>query len=167
MLLNKMKQNFFLAIVVAISCTASNAATTDKNAQKILDDVLVAYERPRILLADDKTEGLSESADAMKTAAQNAAEKVPPLKTQLDAIASAADTMKASSNLDSARKAFGELSRATIALGAAEPSLQKGRYVFECSMASGYKKWIQTSEQISNPYMGKTILTCGVASDWK
>jgi hypothetical protein len=28
-------------------------------------------------------------------------------------------------------------------------------------MAKGYKKWVQTSEKVSNPYMGKTMGQCG------
>ena len=65
---------------------------------------------------------------------------------------------------EAVRTAFGETSRPLVAVLAAAPSLSKGMYVFECPMASGYQKWIQTDSEISNPYMGSRMLTCGSAS---
>jgi membrane fusion protein, copper/silver efflux system len=34
-------------------------------------------------------------------------------------------------------------------------------------MAEGFEKWVQTSEEISNPFMGKRMLACGSASTWR
>jgi len=54
-----------------------------------------------------------------------------------------------------------------VALMVAEPSLSRGRHVFECPMANGYRKWIQPGANISNPYMGTRMPTCGSATDWR
>ena len=71
------------------------------------------------------------------------------------------------SEANAVRKAFGEVSRPLVALLSASPQLRAGRHVFTCPMAQGYKKWIQTSDQISNPYMGTSMPMCGSGSDWK
>ncbi len=56
--------------------------------------------------------------------------------------------------------------RAVVALLTADPELARGKHLFECPMATGYKKWVQTSEEISNPYMGKAMPACGAAAEW-
>ncbi len=48
-----------------------------------------------------------------------------------------------------------------------DPSLRSGRFLFLCPMASGYKKWVQTTPTLNNPYWGKRMLTCGSQlTDW-
>jgi threonine/homoserine/homoserine lactone efflux protein len=34
-------------------------------------------------------------------------------------------------------------------------------HVFECPMAKGYKRWVQPTDELENPYMGQEMLTCG------
>ncbi len=76
--------------------------------------------------------------------------------------------MLGESDLVKARAAFGELSRAVVAVVAADPSLQPGRFLFQCPMAKGYQRWVQLEEKMANPYMGKRMLECGeVVSVWK
>ena len=53
-----------------------------------------------------------------------------------------------------------------IAVLSSEPSLQQSRHVYECPMAKGYKKWVQVSEGVSNPYMGSAMPQCGVEADF-
>ena len=85
------------------------------------------------------------------------------MRDPLEDLSSAADRLARveRGDLDAAREAFGELSRALIALLSEDPSLQEGRYVYECPMVDGYKKWVQVSEGTSNPYMGRKMLECG------
>jgi hypothetical protein len=33
-------------------------------------------------------------------------------------------------------------------------------------MAKGYKKWVQVSEAVSNPYMGSEMLECGTEAEF-
>lgn len=55
-----------------------------------------------------------------------------------------------------ARAGFARLSERAIPLTHG----QSGYYVVNCPMLK--KDWVQTSTQISNPYAGKSMLTCGV-----
>ena len=54
-----------------------------------------------------------------------------------------------------ARKEFENLSAHAITLAKSEP----GYFVINCPMLR--KDWVQTSEKISNPYAGVSMLTCG------
>lgn len=146
---------------------AATGASAD--ARKTLDVALGAYEKARALLASDKTDGLADAAASVEKAAKEAATKASAeLRPHLEAMAKAAADLKAQAgDLEGARKAFGELSRPTVALIAAEPELAKGRHVFECGMAKGYQKWVQTNQTVENPYMGTKMLACGSGSSWQ
>ena len=156
-----------LALCGLWSCSGSRTASesTSQGAAAVLD----AYEGVRSLLADDKVQGVSDAAaqlaDAARSASASAAERLRP---SLGDIANTADQLRQAppENLAEIRKRFGPLSRSVIALVAAEPSLATGRHVFECPMAEGYGKWVQRTDQISNPYFGKEMLECGSASKW-
>jgi hypothetical protein len=60
-----------------------------------------------------------------------------------------------SSSLKDARATFEKLSDKAKQLAAG----QSGYYVVHCPMLK--KDWVQTSEQIANPYYGKQMATCG------
>lgn len=121
-------------------------------------EVLAAYERVRALLADDQTTGL---ADASRTLEQTAT------RASFGAIASAATKLATITEIEAARDQFGEVSRALVAVLANDKSLAKGQHVFECPMVKGYKKWVQPSQEMANPYMGKKMLACGGESSWQ
>ena len=59
------------------------------------------------------------------------------------------------------RVAYGDLSRAVVAIIATDASLMQGRFLFECPMAKGYKRWVQVKPEMENPYMGQRMLACG------
>ena len=130
--------------------------------------MLDTYERLRAALAQDELTELGALVGALQQAASSAAETASAASVEhLRSAASAAEAMTSSvEDPSAARKAFGEVSRAVVALLTTEPELARGRYLFECPMASGYKKWVQTSEGISNPYMGKAMPACGAAAEW-
>lgn len=165
---------------LALGCDKSNdvpksepAATGESTAAPAVegasvDAVLGAYESIRALLARDETAGVAEKAGSLETAARGAAGRSSGhVGARLVALANAAGTLKGKAeSLGEARKAFGEVSKQVVALISADPALQKGRHVFECPMAKGYKKWVQTKGEIENPYMGKEMLECGSESDW-
>jgi len=59
------------------------------------------------------------------------------------------------SSIQDARAGFEKLSgRAKTLVGG-----QSGYHVFHCPMLK--KDWVQTSKEVSNPYGGKAMLTCG------
>lgn len=132
---------------------------------------LSAYEETRELLASDRFGGLDASAGrlagSLEAAEEALADGTPPeVALHLEEAATAARNLARASDLAAAREAFGEVSRALIALAAADPRLAEGWHVFECPMAEPFPKWMQPSEDLDNPYMGKVMATCGSASDW-
>lgn len=129
---------------------------------------LQEYEKIHDLLARDQTSGLADRASALEQQARTAAGGASlDSKQKLAAIAQAAEVLRnKASEIEPARRAFGELSRAVIGLLVVDPKLREGRYVFECPMAEGYRKWVQTTAEIKNPYMGSKMPDCGVKTDW-
>lgn len=153
----------------AAAASASHEAH-EAEAATSLSEVLTSYERIRSLLAEDQVTEVSAAATALKNAARDAASKTPAAHGEhVRAIAAAADTLAATPTTDepALRRAFGEVSRSVVALIAADPKLAEGKHLFECPMTDGYKRWVQTSAEVSNPYMGKKMATCGTAVSWR
>ncbi|MGI8437613.1 MAG: hypothetical protein ACR2NX_12030 [Chthoniobacterales bacterium] len=63
--------------------------------------------------------------------------------------------MEKTQSLNDARASFAQLSKMAEQLAVNQP----GYYVVHCPMAK--KDWVQTSDKISNPYLGKEMLGCG------
>ena len=134
-----------------------------------LDAVLDRYEQIRAQLAKDDVKGAVAPAAELQAAADSAARgAAAELKPHLEQVASAAAAMGKASAEDAGavRKAFGEVSRPMVEALAAAPEAREGWHVFECPMAQGYKKWVQPTAELSNPYMGTEMLTCGSEADW-
>jgi len=128
------------------------------------------YEALRAALARDAVGEARPGAEALGAAARSAATAgKPEQKAQWEALAAAADAMRAlpPTDNDGVRKGFGEVSRALVAVLAADPSLAEGLHVFKCPMAQGYQKWVQSDSKLANPYMGTQMLTCGSETDLK
>ena len=132
---------------------------------------ITAYDAVRERLANDQLDGVSahagEVADALRAAAAAEPNAPAPLADALASGARAADELAATTALDPARRAFGELSRWVVAIARAESRLQEGRHLFRCTMADGYENWIQASADKLNPYMGQEMPTCGAEADWQ
>lgn len=96
---------------------------------------LAHYEQIRAALADDNL-----------SAAQAAAKALPEAK----AVAAAA-------SITDARKAFKALSTQAVGLARGRP----GFFIAHCSMFPGGADWVQTTDQLSNPYWGKSMPHCG------
>jgi len=142
----------------------------EANESREIESLVAAYEMVRHQLANDKAEGLTAAFDQLKTAAAEAAGQsasvavAQDLKTLSEAAERGAEV--ADSDLQGARKAFAEASSHLVGAISAEPRLAHGLLVFECPMVEHYPKWVQASEPKANPYMGKEMQTCGVASAW-
>jgi len=133
-----------------------------------IDEAIAAYDVVRGSLAEDRGDvkmPATKLADAALLAAESAPDRV---RRPLEELSSAARGLAGleTTDLGAARKAFGDVSQALIAVLSAEPSLQDGRHLYECPMAKGYKKWVQLSEGVSNPYMGTDMLQCGTEADF-
>jgi hypothetical protein len=149
-------------VVVQVPGTLTMAKTE-------IETTLQSYEKVRAHLAADQMEPVSAPAGELAGAATGAAAKAPAnLRAPLQKLGETAAYLKQmpKEDADAVRKAFGEVSQALISLLAAEPALQKGLHVFECPMAQGYKQWVQPSDKLENPYMGKSMLECGAPGRW-
>ena len=108
------------------------------------------------------------TAQLLAKASLQAAEASSDRRSELSDLAAAAEKLGAtpSSDMRALRSGFGDVSRAVVTLIVADESLAGDRYIFRCPMAMGYKKWVQTSPELENPYMGSRMLRCGSKTKW-
>jgi hypothetical protein len=136
--------NALAAVVVAGLITVPASA---KDASKEEAACLKAYHQVHDALAKDDLAGAKKSASDL-------AEKATAAKS--DSMAQHARELGKSDSLESAREHFKPISAECIKMAAGVG----GQYVFTCPMAKA--DWLQTdSKQVSNPYMGKKMPTCG------
>jgi Cu(I)/Ag(I) efflux system membrane fusion protein len=155
------------AAVAPPAASAKTAGGTDVSAA--IRTVLDEYEAVRKKLAADDGSGIADAAKKIASTATDAEKSASgDAKAQLAALGKAATALgEEKGDIEAVRLAFGEVSKALVAMLAGNDSLREGQHLFECPMAKGYKKWIQPSDKLENPYMGKKMLTCGGATDWK
>lgn len=152
-----------------------------------MQGVLAGYERVRVRLAADDYTGVPGSAARFAEAAKKLAEATvdteetvaavqsDPTEAQraaLGQVAAVAERLARTSDMEptdqarmgkTQRDLFGQLSQPLIGLLQTTPSLRKNLHMFECPMVDGYGRWVQPAEEISNPYMGLSMLKCGSA----
>lgn len=144
----------------ASGSTPATSASTPEQATAML----AAYERVRVSLAADDANVAAASREI--EAAASTAAATPGASEHYKAIASGAAKLATTTELRDARKAFGEISRHVVELLATDKTLAQGKFVFECPMVKGYRKWVQATADLENPYMGKRMLHCGGESTW-
>jgi hypothetical protein len=114
-------------------------------------EVLDSYLKVQTALAADELATATLESKALAVAAVKAggdsAKLGPP-----------AEKLGAAKSLEAARAAFGDLSDAIIKLAGGK-SPGGDVHVAYCPMVK--KSWLQKGETISNPYYGKSMLTCG------
>lgn len=129
-----------------------------------------ATERMRAELAADRLDGVvapaREAAQSIRAAQKALATTDPAVADCFARATDAAELIAGAKDLVAARRDYGELNRFLLALAAADPRLQQGWHVFRCPMATGFKKWLQRSPKLENPYMGQAMPTCGSSSTW-
>jgi hypothetical protein len=124
------------------------------------------YEAIRVQLANDTGEGVAaRAAKTSSIAAELAGTADDAAKLHWTAAAEAATKLAAvdAGDLAALRLGFGELSRTLVELLESDAALAANYHMFECPMAEGYKRWIQPTAELENPYMGQKMLTCGAA----
>lgn len=138
-----------------------------EDALALLRPILTNYDKVHLALTSDMTDGVA----ALGVAIAEAALAARPLVRDDALSALLADLenkgrMLGAGDIHAVRLTYGELSKSLVALVSAIAPLREGRHVFECPMAKGYQKWIQTEPSLRNPYFGKSMLTCGDESRW-
>ena len=156
-------------ILVALSILGASGASAQLNDAGVanVESILADYEIIRDALANDRSAPIAAAARRIQSTARGAAGSASgPARAQLRAIASKARALAGAGDLAAMRRAFGRLSEPLVTLVKSHARLRRGRHLFDCPMAEGYGEWIQNDDQISNPYMGQRMLTCGAARDW-
>lgn len=116
----------------------------------VADGLAAPYLHIQVVLANDSTDGVAEAARAIAAEAAGMGE-------QAAAIGAAAEALAATTDLQSARDAFGPLSEALIVYGR-EVGFGELRLAY-CPMVD--KEWLQATSEIRNPFYGSMMLTCG------
>jgi hypothetical protein len=132
----------FLAFFVLTGLAAVGARGADTRPRQIL----AGYETVRAALADDDLAAARAAAQALAT---------EEVRQHHAAIADSAQIIAKAGDLAAARQAFKTLSQEAIALA----RTQNGFFIMTCPMAQA--DWVQTVRDVSNPYLGKDMPTCG------
>lgn len=137
------------AVLVMLVVGATGVAHAGDPLLTMLDP----YFRIQTSLSDDKTDGVGADAAVIAAAAKTMGEPGVPIVKAADALAGAAD-------LSAARTAFSQLSDAVIALSeSTKGATGDDVSTMYCPMVK--KQWLQKGKTVSNPYYGKSMLTCG------
>jgi Cu(I)/Ag(I) efflux system membrane fusion protein len=134
------------------SKVTNSAATVNPTLSPALQIVVDNYIKLQANLAKDSIEGLKDTASAMVKAIGDEKGLSTNTAQQASALAAAQD-------IDSAREALKPLSKSLIEYLKAQNAIAGKYKEAYCPMAKA--SWIQTEEEITNPYMGKSMLHCG------
>ena len=107
-------------------------------------------------LAQDSLKGVAARAAAMAKAVRGDSMKMPPPMK----VAGESEVLAQAKDLAGARAAFKPLSTSLIEYLKAQKVPAGAYYETYCPMAKA--SWLQTSKTITNPYMGKEMVHCGV-----
>ncbi len=116
----------------------------------VADGLAAPYLHIQVALANDSTDGVAEAARTIATEAVR-------MGAQAAAIGAAAEALAETTDLQSARDAFGPLSDALIVYGR-EVGFGELRLAY-CPMVD--REWLQATSEIRNPFYGSMMLTCG------
>ena len=135
-----------------------------------LRTALGVYEEVRGEMAADRLNGVrahaARLAEALRLALDDRTGLVEPTPAVIEKTAVSAESIAKAEDLATARIAFGEVSRGVLLLASSDPRLADGWHVFACPMVQTFNKWIQPTEALENPYMGKAMPQCGTSTDW-
>jgi len=142
-----------LAAVGLLLNTAVRAADEPALMQPV-KSVLDQYLMIQTELAKDSVRGLDEHASAIAKAV-----KGDEMKMLSPDVAKQAETLAKAKDIKAAREAFKPLSTSLVKY-LADNKAGKGTYhEAYCPMVKA--SWLQTEKTVVNPYMGKSMLTCG------
>ncbi|HZQ48216.1 MAG TPA: DUF3347 domain-containing protein [Verrucomicrobiae bacterium] len=151
-----MKTNKLILSLLSLTAVMSTllARAADPALMEPVKSVYDHYLKIQTSLAKDSLTDVSDHAKAMAKAIQGDDMKMFPPE-----IAAQAGKLAEAGDLKAARKAFKPLSESLIKY-LADHKVKSGSFTEAyCSMAEA--SWLQTGKKISNPYLGKEMLTCG------
>jgi hypothetical protein len=152
-----MNMKTLIAISGAVFGLFVNPAVRGADSAALMEPVTSVYDhyvKVQTALASDSVKGVDEHASAIAKAVRADEMKMLPAE-----VAQEADRLAKSKDLKSARDAFKPLSDSLIKY-LVDSKVANGTYhEVYCPMAKA--SWLQTEKSIKNPYMGKSMLTCG------
>jgi membrane fusion protein, copper/silver efflux system len=140
--------------------TAPDTPAVPDELQAPLESLAAAYLKIQDALSRD------EAGEAMQTAADTPVPEIdgdfPQWQEVLSSFEAALAAMADTTDIEALRAHFLELSRVAIPLFAALP-LAEPLYLMHCPMAfeGDGADWVQTGEEIRNPYFGASMFRCG------
>ncbi len=144
-----------LLAAVGLSFNTAVRAADEPALVQPVKSVLDHYLMIQTELAKDSVKGLDEHANAIAKAV-----KGDEMKMLSPDVAKQAETLAKAKDVKAAREAFKPLS-ASLVKYLADNKAGKGTYhEAYCPMVKA--NWLQSEKDIRNPYMGKSMLTCGV-----
>ena len=144
-------------VLLALTATAVGAEASSSQA---FDELMKPYEKIRLALLADSTEGVAGEAEALaEKAKENAEEAATPagIKALLPEIAGFAEDLAEAADLTAARGAFSELSKLMVRYRSQVEGERP--VVVYCPMVK--KSWLQPDGEIGNPYSGSAMASCG------
>ena len=163
-----------LAILVTALLLAALPAASHADDRTAFAQVVQNYEAARLSLINDSTRGVAERGREIVATIEGLAEDFSAKRAGIDAAQSeevrsllpllreAATALADASDLDVARDAFYDLSKALVRWRKA--AVVEVPAVAYCPMAK--RSWLQPEGDLGNPYYGQSMLTCGdVVSD--
>ena len=153
-----MKIKSFTFVLAAAAGLLFNAAAVqaadDMAMMEPVKSVYDQYLKIQAALAKDSMTGVPAPAKAIAAAVKGDKMKMLP-----DEVAAEAEALANAKDVSSAREAFKPLSKSLIKY-LADHKVQSGSYnEVYCPMANA--NWLQTGKQVSNPYLGKSMPSCG------
>jgi hypothetical protein len=152
-----MKINLLTTLVITVGLL-SGAAARGAESAALMEPVKSVYDhylKIQAELAKDSTKGVDEHVNAIAKAVRGDEMKMLPAS-----VATQAETLAKATDLKAARQAFKPLSASLIKY-LSDNKVPAGTYhEAYCPMVKA--SWLQTGKEITNPYMGKEMLTCGV-----
>lgn len=133
----------------------------DAESQAALDRIMTAYLGVSQRLADDEMEEVLTQLDELHDAAHALMRSdAPGVEARARAVAEPVHQIPA--DLEEARELFKSLSAAMVdltSLAAPSDEAAPTLYRAHCPMVEG--DWLQTEQELVNPYMGQDMLRCG------
>ena len=152
-----MNMKTIVVVVTAALGLLVNPAARAADNPALMEPVKSVYDhylKVESALASDSVKGVDEHANAIAKAVRGDDMKMLPAD-----VAQEADRLATAKDLKSAREAFKPLSASLIKY-LTDNKVAKGTYhEAYCPMVKA--SWLQTEKAIKNPYMGKSMLTCG------
>ena len=112
------------------------------------------YIKLQAALASDSIKGIPEAATAIAKAVRSDSMKMLPAK-----VADQADNVAKANNIKAAREEFKPLSDSLINYLRESKASGTGLNEVFCPMAKA--SWLQKEKDVNNPYMGKSMPSCG------